>query len=389
MTYDRIEQKKLGLQVKWPDATSGFFHYVWLRDCCHCEICGDSYSSNRFLHPNDVPMDVVPESVELVGPNSLRIVWRQDHHHSTYDLDWLKRHQYSGDALDKRVKPPVVWDSRICEHLPAVRYRQASKEAEHRLDCLRKLRDYGFVIVRGGPETEQGAERVAGLIGEVSDSAYGRFFDLTPGSKYRTAGNTMHPVPPHTDEAFRYSPPGVNVLHCIRHAESGGESILVDGFKLGEVLRESEPRMFRLLTKQPQPYHRIVDENNLDQRARAPVFTLNEHGLIVGFRFHPRSRAPFDVPEDLFLEMYAANRKLCDMMFDKRYQAIFKLKSGDAVLFDNHRVMHSRAGFSDPDRKLRICNVSREQFHEQLRLTASRLGFIEESQQILSAGVIG
>ena len=62
---------------------------------------------------------------------------------------------------------------------------------------------------------------------------------------------------------------------------------------------------------------------------------------------------------------------------------------GRRVLFDNHRVMHARAGFDDENRKLRICSVSREQFHEQLRMLAFKLGYVEESQMILSAGVSG
>ena len=76
-------------------------------------------------------------------------------------------------------------------------------------------------------------------------------------------------------------------------------------------------------------------------------------------------------------------------MMDERNHARFRLESGDTVLFDNHRVMHAREGFDDPNRMMRICNVSREQFHEQLRLLAADLGFNAQSNQIMSAGVNG
>jgi len=384
-----VKQTDTGIHVEWPDGMNSFFHYVWLRDCCYCTICGDSYSSNRFLHPNQVPLDVKPKTLEIGDSDTLCIVWEQGDHQSSYELNWLRRYGYSDSILKTRFHQPKLWDAQIVESIPSVEYQDAASSDQSKLELFRQLRDYGFVVVKSGPRTEQGAETVAGLVGDVAESAYGKFFDLTPKSSHKTAGNTMFPVPPHTDEAYRANPPGINVLHCIQSAQSGGESILVDGFNLGGILRKTDPDTFELLVKQPQPYHRVVPGSHIDQRARGPVFTLDENGTIVGFRFHPRSAAPLDVPSNLFLAVYAANRRLCELMFDEQYQARFRLESGDTVLFDNHRVMHARMGFDDENRKLRICNVSREQFHEQFRLTAYRLGHVEESQQILAAGVSG
>ncbi len=382
-------QHDTGINVRWPDGITGFFHYVWLRDCCYCQRCGDSYSSNRFLHPNHVPLDIKPKRLKTTGPNVLTIIWANDDHKSSYHTDWLRQYGYSDHFRTLRFHQPILWDAQITASIPCVEYRESVRCDHTRLELLRHLRDYGFVWVKRGPPTENGIEAVAGLIGQVTESAYGKFFDLSPGNTHKTAGTSMFPVPPHTDEAYRGNPTGVNVLHCIRPAKSGGESILVDGFKLGEILRQSEPDKFDLLAKQPQSYHRVVHGSHIDQRARAPVFTLDENGTIIGFRFHPRSAAPLDVPSDLFLSVYAANQRLCELMFDEKNQARFTLEAGDAVLFDNHRVMHARTGFSDKNRKLTICNVSREQFHEQFRLVAFKLGYVAESQQVLSTGVSG
>ena len=273
--------------------------------------------------------------------------------------------------------------------LPTVQFPEVSREDRARLDFLGKIRDYGFVIVRNGPREDQGVEIVANLIGQVSDSAYGKVFDLSPKSHHKTLGNTFDPVPPHTDEAYRHSPPGINVLHCVRAATTGGVSVMVDGFNLGNRLRESNPGGFRLLTTQPQPFHRVVPEQGIDQRARAPVFVVDEYDTIVGYRFHTRTAAPLDVPADLLETLYAANHELSRLMMSEENHARFRLEDGDAVLFDNHRVMHSREAFNDANRMLRICNVSREQFHEQLRLLAAKLGDRDQANQVLSAGVTG
>ena len=146
-----------------------------------------------------------------------------------------------------------------------------------------------------------------------------------------------------------------------------------------------------MLVEFPQPFNRVsLDcEHEINQCTRAPIYTLDESEAIVGFRFHTRSAGPLDVPADKFLDVYAANHRLSAMMLAAENQAEFLLGAGDAVLFDNQRVMHSRRGFSDPQRKLRICNVSREQFHERLRILAHRLGHEGESKMILAAGVNG
>ena len=99
--------------------------------------------------------------------------------------------------------------------------------------------------------------------------------------------------------------------------------------------------------------------------------------------------APIDVPGALARRLHGANHALSALMLDESNQLSFQLAAGDAVFFDNHRVMHSRTGFDDPERHLRICNVSREQFHQALRLLAHRLGFHDEAGQNLPAGVSG
>ena len=43
-------------------------------------------------------------------------------------------------------------------------------------------------------------------------------------------------------------------------------------------------------------------------------------------------------------------------------------------------------GFTDPERFLQICNVSREGFHQNLRLLARELGFAGEAEMILCSG---
>ena len=383
-----VEQAAKGLQVLWSDGHASFFHNIWLRDCCYCELCGDSFASKRFFLPSDASLDTAPEGVTLTDDGALEILWRPDGHRSRYAADFLRRFDYSEPSRTKRRHRPILWDTRIAEELPEADFETVRANEESALDLLRRLRDFGFVLVRGGPTEPDGITAHAALVGELSEAAYGQIFDLSTKASVQTLGNTMLAVPPHTDEAYRAVPPGILVLFCVRPAATGGETVLVDGFQIGERLRREDPEAFALLARVRQPFHRIHD-GTIDQRTRAPVLVLDDAGELVGFRFHTRTAAPLDLPAELVERVYAANHRLSALMMAPANQVRFALGPGEAVLFDNHRVMHSRRPFDDPERFLRICNVSRDSFHQRLRLLAAKLGYPEEADQVLAAGVTG
>ena len=383
-----VSEQSNGLTVSWADGLDSFFHFVWLRDCCYCEHCGNSYSSKRFVVPSDVPLDVRPSSLAIGDGNELAVTWAHDGHRSHYPSAWLRQNRYDDEARAARRHQPILWDAGINDVPPAVDFDAARNYDDDRLDFYRKLRDYGFVLVRGGPKELGFVEEVARMIGDLGDSAYDRIFDLSPKGKHNTMGNTFRTVPPHTDEAYRFAPPGINVLGCIRPADDGGDSILVDGFRLGEVLRADDPEAFALLARTPNVFHRVHGDQ-LDQRCYTRMFALDERQNIVGVRIHTRSSGPMDLPADLVEPFFAAYHKLSALMTAPENQARFALQAGETVLFDNQRVLHARTSFSGADRHLQICNVAREQFHQRLRLLARSMGYVDEAEQILAQGVAG
>ena len=379
-------QNSDGITIKWSDGHSSFFHSLWLRDCCYCKECGDSYSSKRFVVPSDIPLDIAIGETNITPQGLLSITWAQDGHVSHYDPVWLRQNCYDDDSRATRFHKPVVWNAQLGDSIPSVAFVAAQTDEESLLDLYRKLRDFGFVVVTGGPDEPGGIEAVAGLIGDLGDSAYTKIFDLSPSSAIKTMGNTHKSVPPHTDEAFRYSPPGINILGCVRPASDGGESVLVDGFFVAERLREQNQPQFELLCHYQQTFNRI-HPGRLDQRNRQRMIERDDRGEVIGIRFHTRSAGPLNLPADMVHSYYAAHRALCNLMLSPENQVKFQLQAGESVIFDNHRVLHSRAEFTDPRRFLQICNVARETFHQRLRLLADRLGYPVEAGMVLASGV--
>lgn len=382
----RLETADGGLRIHWHGQQPAFYHYCWLRSACFCEICGDTHTGSRRLHPSDVPLEVRPRAIETPSPERLRIVWEPDGHESEYSFAWLRDYAY-GDARERW--RPKLWDGtleidRVSHSLDAIRGDDLAA-----LGFMRCLRDYGLAIVRRAGAEATGIEVMAALLGDIAEAAYTPVFDLRPNPAAHTYGNTMQPVPPHTDEAYLHTPTGILVLYCVNPARDGGESALVDGFQVATRLRERDPDAFDLLSRCPQAYHRIVPREGMDFRTRARALNVDERGDLVGFRFHPRAMAPSDVDPELAPALHRANAALSALILDARNQIEFQLGKGDAVFFDNHRVMHARRAFTDPARHLQICNVSRDDFHQKLRLAAARLGFAGEARQTLPAGVSG
>jgi gamma-butyrobetaine dioxygenase len=375
-----------GLVVSWDDQHQSFFHFIWLRDCCYCELCGDSYSSKRFFMPNDVALDVAPSAVDVSSDGHLHVTWAPDGHVSRYDAEWLRQNCYDNETRRQRFHEPVLWDSALQDALPMVSFSTAHNTDRGRMDLYRKLRDFGFVVVADGSPEPGCAEKAARLVGELGDAEYAQVFDLTPTANTLNISHSTCPLPPHTDEPFRHTPPGVNVLGCVRPARDGGSTVLVDGFQLGDCLRKENPEGFALLSGHGQPFQRHHD-GQLYRRTRARMFNLDDRGRIVGVRIQPRSAGPMDLPEELVVPFYAAHQHVCRLMLLASNQTELALKAGDSVLIDNHRVLHARTGFADTNRFVQICNVSREDFHDRLRLLAEKLGHPAEASQVLTTGM--
>lgn len=382
----RLEAGDDVLRIQWAGQPANAYHYFWLRSACFCELCGDSHTGSRRLHPSDVSPNIRPRDISMPASDRLRIVWEPDGLVSEFSCGWLRDYVYDGERERWR---PQLWDATL--ELADVSHRLDEIENSDRaaLDFMRCLRDYGLAVVRRGACRAVGIEAMAALIGDIAEAAYKPVFELRPDPAAHTFGNTMQPVPPHTDEAYLHTPTGILVLYCIKPARDGGETALVDGFQVATRLRESDPEAFDLLARCPQTYHRIVPGAGMDFRTRARALNVDERGDLVGFRFHPRAMAPTDVDPEIAAALHRANAALSSLILDPAQQLEFGLRAGDAVLFDNHRIMHARRAFADPARHLQICNVSRDHFHQKLRLAAARLGYDAEARQILPAGVSG
>lgn len=361
------------IAVTFADGSSSAFHHQWLRMNCYCVTCGNPADGIRFTTVIDVDAEVAPTSV-AVADGDLVVDWPTGHR-SVYGPDWLWHHAYDDAGRARRSAwRPITWRAELADDFPTVTWDDATTSDDGLMRLYTSLRDHGIVQITGLGADPQQTERLAGLIGPIHETTvYGRIYDVRAEPVAKLGAKTGMPQAPHIDDAFSYSPPGIDVFHCLVNTAVGGLSTYVDGFAIAESVRAEAPDAFALLTTLPiQQIRRHPHE--IDMRFRGPLISLDEWGNPRGVRYFDRALAPLDLPPDHIEPMYDAIREFNRRMLDPAFVVSLRVEPGNGVLIDNHRVMHGRTAF-DPGagRHIRLCHVPRDEFHGRLRELARRL----------------
>lgn len=367
------EQLDRTVIVSFADGRRTTFHHQWLRQCCYCPTCGDPADGIRFTTVINFTSSISPRTV-TVEDGDLAITW-PDGHTSTYGPDWLHHHAYDDDARARRARwRPTLWRADLVDEFPTAAWPDASDDGPGRLRLYQLLRDHGIVRVTDLGTRPARTEALADLLGPIHETTvYGRIYDVRAEPVAKLGAKTGMPQAPHIDDAFSYSPPGIDIFHCLDNTDEGGMSTYVDGFAVAESIRHAAPEAFALLTTHPIQQIRR-HPNEIDFRTRGPLISLDEWGNPRGIRYFDRALAPLDLKPALIEPMYDAIREFNQRMLDPEFVAEIRIEPGQGMLIDNHRVLHGRTAF-DPSagRHMRLCHVPRDEFHGRLRELSRRL----------------
>ena len=391
-TIRHLEVNERHLLVDWADGHQSVFHHVWLRFNCACRQCGDLDSGVGTLLITDIPQDISTRKASLDEAGRVHIEWDYDAHQSLFDPKWLRTHCYSPSERERRRHRPLLWDASLNDELTDFDYRDVLKNETQCLGLFEEVRDRGFARVRAAPTSSAGLERLAQLFGQLQTSdLIGKIAEIQTSANKVLVTDTPLPIAKHTDVCYRHAPSGIQFFQGVKTSQGGGETILGDGFKIATVLRETEPEAFELLTKVPLQFYRYI-ENQAAYYSEGVAINVNYWGEIVGFRYANRvTAAPLDLPSELMEPIHEALRKLVILMNDPGLEVRFLLHPGDIVVFDNQRVLHGRTAYDESmgERHLRRCEVTREEFHNRLRLLTIKLDRPGPRNLVLSHGALG
>jgi gamma-butyrobetaine dioxygenase len=330
------------------------FPAVWLRDNCACAECMDPGSGQKLKDIIEMPDGLVVAAAEETG-ESVVVTYGPDRHRSVFSRSWLVGHSLDayGDGDGRTEDQKELWLSADLGWAggaqPEASWPQGSWPrylADHadRARCLEAVLRWGFVLLRDVPAEAGLVLEVAASFGFVRETNYGRLFDVRVEPAPGNLAYTSRRILPHTDNPYRDPVPTVQLLHCLRAADGGGDTGLVDGFAGAADLRALDREAFDVLTRTAVPFG--YSDSGAELRASLPLIQLSPRGRIRGVRFNNRSTQPLRLPYADVTAFYAAYRRWAELLAQPERQLNLRLAPGDCLIFDNTRILHARTAFS-------------------------------------------
>jgi trimethyllysine dioxygenase len=354
------------VEVTWQgNAPPGRFSAFWLRDHCH---------SSESLHPDTlqrqvdtfaIPLDIAPAKLEVSdGGRTLRIVWQHDGSTSILPAAFLWNiAQNDGRAPAPRRR---LWDRTSMKgNFPTMSHSEIMSGNAGLLRWLSMVEEYGFALASEVPPTIEATKELVTRIGYVRETIFGGMWDFTANLAFKDTAYTSAAIGPHTDGTYSIDSPGYQLFHCLQFDGTGGESTLVDGFKVADQIRRTDPTAFETLSSVKVPAQYLGDGVHL--RAEHPVISLDHNGDLVQIAYNNYDRAPFRLPTPRMNEFYRALKLFNQSINDPSNEITMRLAPGTALLFDNWRTLHGRRAYRGI-RQLCGAYLNKEDFDSKLRV---------------------
>lgn len=369
----QISEPRLGAGGKILSAMVGGkllrFHAMWLRDNSPDPETRSAGNGQRLITILDIPKDTRIGMTQVVE-EGLAVRFEPEGKEVVYPAAWLAAHAY--DFLHQRSKGWTSadverWDSSLQGDVPRANYHDVMESRAALGTWLAAVRRYGFAVMSDVPTESGSLCKVAELFGYVRETNYGRWFDVRAEVNPNNLAYTNLGLQAHTDNPYRDPVPTLQILACLDNTVEGGDSLVVDGFKIAERLQQENWRNFELLSKYSARFE-YAGSKGVRLRSKRPFIELGPDGELIAIRFNNRSTAALtDVPFEDMENFYAAYRRFAEYIEDPSMAVSFKLRRGELFIVDNTRVLHARKSFSGTgNRWLQGCYADKDGLYSTL-----------------------
>lgn len=357
-----------------------FAHRSWLRDSCTCHKCVDPSSGQKRYASSDVPTDLPISSLTTGIDGSLQVHWKDDFlthdiHVSEYPLSlWHK----TPLPLPELIPRPIQWNRESMKELsPYFSYQDFMSGGAKYRQALTALAEYGLIFLRDVPSSEETVQEMAGKIGFLLTTFYGKTWDVRSKPNAENVAYTNSYLGLHQDLLYMREAPRIQLLHCLKNTCSGGESLFSDGYRTVMQLRSQFPEMAKILAERKVHYH-YNKGGNMYKRPRAVISKEKMY-------WSPPFQSPVQ-PDNMTEEAMVrygrwlkAAKKLQKLLEDEVNMFEYKMQPGECVIFDNLRVLHGRRAFdtSSGERWLKGAYVD-DDSHRSLLLSLNLVGQSKE-----------
>ena len=312
--------------------------FLWLRDNCQCDDCRIIETEEKQFLLHTVPLDISPKSVEIKDKN-LYILWPDDHQ-SVIPLRKIE------ESSKPRFPKHKSWEANFTPK--KFEWSEFLNNGKIATEALTTFVSYGVIILRKAPTEPNSLELLSKRLGPIHETLFERIHNVSVTGHVYNVAHTSKELPPHNDFASYMNQPSIQALHMLENECKGGESIIVDGWKVVEDLRKDNPEYFDILQKFKVPF-RQFDQRN-ETYAEAPIIKCSADGAVESFRFSNQLMQMIDPSKKYIKEFYKAYHEISGRVHESKYRSTFRLNAGEVLIVASLRVLHAREAFV-PDGK--------------------------------------
>ena len=350
------------LKVKFVNNLEDNFPIIWLRD--HAKDCmsWDDRSSQRktFTAGLDKSLHIKKTSI-IENGKYLDILWSDLENPTRYSYEFLLKNSLNKENKSRNVK---IWEKSDLNEDVYIDYEIAISKVGFK-KFLQKLYNWGFCVITNCNTEMKSVETIANKIGYVRHSIFGGLWSFQSDENMADSAYTQEELRPHTDSTYSNDAPGLQLLLCCEYNAKGGESIMVDGFKIAETIKKENREIFDILSNIEVPGNYIGDGVLLE--AKRPIFKIDSDKELIQVSFNNYDRADFRLKNDLMIKFYEAIKKFDLIANSKEFQWRHILKPGELLIFNNWRILHGRGEFKGI-RKMSGCYINKEDFDSACKL---------------------
>ncbi|MGP8035262.1 MAG: trimethyllysine dioxygenase [Steroidobacteraceae bacterium] len=359
------------VELSWNDGRSpATLPLIWLRDNCPASQHPDT--RQRLVDTFGIAADIAARAITVEDQGRvLKVEWAEGGHVSRFNAGFLSALRADPDVLPVAIRS---WNrDEIAARVPSVAYAAFMSSDAVVKEFLEQVAQLGFSFVEGVPGTPEATQAVAARIAYTRQTIFGGYWDFTANLEHKDTAYTSMAIGPHTDGTYSLDAPGYQMFHCLAAQCSGGENVLIDAFRIAEIMRRDAPADFQLLTEVAIPGQYIDEGRGIYLMARRPLFRLDDAGKLVQVSYNNLDRAPFTLPPARQRAFYRALASFNALCSDPSLQHRRRLLPGSVLLFDNWRVLHARDAYTGY-RRLAGVYLNREDLESRLRFLRVQAG---------------
>ena len=400
---------------------------IFLRDSCSCPRCVDPSTSQKLFATADIPLNIEPMSIEPAQKGGFLIKWKNDipgydAHSSTLSSNFLEtqtsvmsRLRNSPEHIKSESgKLPnlhqTLWDREMMiKYNLIIPYKDYMHSKPTLFEALRHLHIYGMLYLSNVPSDPTAVDTIANRIGPLRNTLYGSTWNVKSKPSAKNIAYTSKHLGFHMDLLYMADPPGLQILHCMRASNEGGESLFTDSFRAVDVMNRLDRNLLAAFGSFPITY-RYKNDGSWYEQTRTTIEGKDILGTIIqdekrlyntgpsadyAINWSPPFQAPLeqdvrtekadrDEPSDG--RLYLQGAKMFKEIIEAD-NAVFetKMQPGTCAIFNNRRILHARRAFGADggERWLRGAYVDTDAFKSRMRVLGEEFGAGGAAKQIV------